>query len=695
LWGNNKADSVITEVLRLRDQYGEYVREYEAQVYVKGHTQVIRKNRLSRYAPDFLYWNGESDQSFAEAIVDVRYVLPNHFAQQIRTFRGNRPMINDMRDRLLPFLNINIYHSSIFNDMALLPGSHDVFKYYRFEYVALIDSLDQKIHQIRLHPKVRSQKLIAGDFYIVDGSWTVSRMDVRGKWELFDFRIEAKFGLNREDFLLPVSSLVTFHIKALGNERVSRYFSQFEYQTVKTHDGDTLPSDRPYDLSNYFDLQPDSVPFVGDSAFWAQRRPVPLSRYEQTLDKKPDKAPISADSSFFGQRLWNLSPGLFAPKSFDYKDTKFGYSGLANPLKLAYTKLDGIVYWQQFQIYKQFSGGREFRFRPNIGVLLQRSQVYFGTPATWLFAPEKFGEVSFNFRNRNKTYNSATIRRINLATPDSIHFDDFNLEYYKHYLTDLGVKYEPANGLLVYGKVHYDWYIPVRNPTPPPSTASPEENIHDNDIMDLVRYRYRIFTPALGLRWTPCQFYRIRGKKKEYLHSRFPTFSAEYSRGIRGVLGSNSNYERIEADLQQSIPLSLMRSLHYYLGAGRFTNTQSVYFADFSNFRRQNIPQSWNDPIGGAFHILDNDWYNTSETYIQLHLMYESPFSILQLFHRLTTDIVNERIYLSQLYTPVLPCYTEVGYGVGNFLGHIGVFASLLRGKYEAVGLKFSFELDM
>lgn len=687
LFAQNKADSIITEVLRFRDLYGEYVQEYEAQVYIKGNTQVIKKNRLARFAPDFLYWDKLNDNSFAEAIVDVHYTAPNHFTQQIQAINGDRLTANDIQDRLMQFLNINIYNPTLFNDHVIVPGIRDIFDYYRFEYVAAIDTLNRHIHQIRILPKIRSQKLMTGDFYIVDNAWTVFRVDVRGKWELFDFHIETEFGLHPQDFLLPVHSAVTFHTNVLNNETESRYFSRIDYQSIHLLDANSRQKTLLYDLSNYFNIRTDSIPFIRDSAFWAERRPVPLSEYELSLWNQRKSKQQAADSAVSLWKSWNFAKGLTIPQSFKYNDTHFTYSGLMNPFKLAYSKLDGILYWQQFKIYRYFQNGRGFRFQPNLGILFQRNQVYFGTPASWLFAPAKFGEITFNFRNRNQAYNSTIIHQINQAIPDSIRFSDFNLDYYKHFQTDLQATYELMNGLLVHGGINYDWYIPVQNN----DAGRPLPN--DDDLIDLVSNRYRAFVPAIGLRWTPGQFYRINGKRKEYLSARYPTFFIEYARGIPGIFNSNSHYERIEMDIQQKIPLGLMRSLHYYAGAGRFTNTRSVYFADFSHFQRQNIPQSWNDPMGGVFHILNGEWYNAADTYIQLHLMYESPFSILKLFRRMTMDIVNERIYVSQLYTPALPCYTEIGYGIGNFMGNAGVFASLVRGKYEAVGVKLAFEL--
>ena len=56
-------------------------------------------------------------------------------------------------------------------------------------------------------------------------------------------------------------------------------------------------------------------------------------------------------------------------------------------------------------------------------------------------------------------------------------------------------------------------------------------------------------------------------------------------------------------------------------------------------------------------------------------------------------ELVSERFYLSQLWTPVLPNYSELGYGIGSDLFHIALFLGFEEFKYQSVGLKFALEL--
>ena len=689
----NKADSIILKVLENRDFYGKYIEEYNATAYIKGNSYVKKKNILYRYAPDFLYLDKRNKSTFIESIVNINFKAPNYFTQQILAVNGSKINMKDIRERTMQFLNVNIYNPAIFNNQILIPGIKDIFKYYSFEYVSLIDTLNHKIHQIKVIPKIRSQQLISGFLYVVDNLWTVYQFDIEGKLEFSKFRIETRFGLPEKDFLLPLETDVTFHLNLFGNEVINHYYSSFRYENVKKYDSDTPTKNFKYDLSDYFNVSVDSLPVMKDEKFWEENRPVPLTPYEKSLiEAYQGNRQITNIFNNVLQGSWSFSQGVVTPKNFKYNESQMSYSGLFNPFTLAYSKLDGIVYWQKFRFGKSNNAGQELHINPDIGFLFQRKQVYFNFPVQWMFKPNKMGEINFIIQNRNQSYSSNFIDMIENEIPDSIHFSDFNLKYYHHYFSSLGVQYEIANGLLLRGGINYDWYVPVKGKNKKDLFLRDDNGI-DGDVSDLMTDRYRTFLPAVGLTWTPRQFYRIRGKRKEYLNSEFPTLSIEYSRGIKGILGSNSNYELIEADIQQKVSFGLTKSFQYYVGAGKFLKTNSLYFADFNLFQKRNLPKSWNDPIGGVFHLLRGEWYNASRSYIQVHLMDEYPYTLLRLFKNVTKDILTERIYVSQLYTPILPCYTEIGYGIGNFIGDAGVFVSFVKGRYDSIGATFTLEL--
>lgn len=202
----------------------------------------------------------------------------------------------------------------------------------------------------------------------------------------------------------------------------------------------------------------------------------------------------------------------------------------------------------------------------------------------------------------------------------------------------------------------------------------------------------KAFAPFVRISWTPRQYYRYDGRQKIYERSPFPTFKLELSRSFQHIFGSTSEYNRIEFDISQNISFGLRHSLQYHVGAGKFINQRTEYFADFVYFSKSNFPENWDDGLGGIFNFLSRNLYNASDSYIQAHTMFEAPFLLLKNIPFVSDFAENERIYLSQLYTPQIISYTELGYGIGNRFFNAGIFASFHKFTFKQVGVRAAFE---
>ena len=185
----------------------------------------------------------------------------------------------------------------------------------------------------------------------------------------------------------------------------------------------------------------------------------------------------------------------------------------------------------------------------------------------------------------------------------------------------------------------------------------------------------------------------MNGRQKVNLGSRFPTFILDYERGIGNVFKSTGVYERIEFDMQHHIKLGLLSNFYYRFGTGFFTNMKETYFVDFVNFRKNNLPNGWNDEIGGVFQALNGKWYNVSPYYVRGHITYEAPFLLLRHLIKYTSHVQNERVYLNMLTMSHLGPYFELGYGIGTFIFDAGVFMSLEHYNKIGFGFKLTFEL--
>jgi hypothetical protein len=686
------ADSLVNNVTQQARLYRWYIQSYDAKTYIKGTTEVLKKNILLRFAPNIFTFDKRGRETILEALVDVQYKAPNHYTQNITALTGTRTNPDDIYERLLQFLNINVYNAISFNDEILMPFAPNSSDYYLYYYEGVVDTLNTRLHRIRIEPRNKSPKVISALVHVLDGFWSVACLEAKGKTNFADFELRMDMGTSIDDFLLPRKLDLFLEMNLLGNHVVNHYTSIYEYRSIVKHETLAVPKRASYDVSDYFSARTDSVPIIKDSLFWRDNRPVPLTEKDSAIYRQGEER---IDTSSLKKDSWRFTRMMTNPLRFHYRDASFRYSGFLNPLKVGYSATNGLSYSQQLRLECPLGNGRSVGFYPDLGYVFGTKEFFFRLPLEWLYAPEKFGIFEFSIGNGNQGLTVRDIQNVNEHLKDSaFKFEDFNLAYYRHYYAEVKNRIELANGLLLDLAATYHYRTPVIRGEPTYVDQTGEEEVPEKVIEDELGSSYRSFVPHLSLTWTPRQYYRIYRQRKIYVQSACPTFSLKYAKGVKDLFRSDADFDRFELDVQQRIALRELASIHYYAGVGAFTRSRSVNFVEFNNFTKRNFPESWDSKIGGVFHLLNDYWYVASDAYLQTHVMYESPFIFLRLIKNVSKYVIFERLYAGQLCLPkIMPSYTEFGYGIGNALFNAGVFAGMKGLEFQRVGFKFTFEL--
>lgn len=672
----------MRQVIRLAPRYQQAIQHYQADTYIKGYTYTPKRNRMIRYMHWLTPVDKHPDNQLFELDAQSNYQAPNHYQNRIKAFQTSRLSEGSHYQELFAFINMNIYAPTIYDKEIITPLSPEADKYYAFrlEGSELVEG--RLLHRIRFTPRKWSQKLLSGELQVVDSLWTVDRILMKGRASLEDFEIDMRFSREESQQLLPVQADLRMQFEAFGNQIITELHAALRYQEViyntSFEEGDRLSLDE----TRYYTVAGDSLRLITDSSYWASRRDKPLSTTEQALyNETPTIEQI--DSSLINHYA-QLGQRLTSTVNRDYKSVRMQYSGLFNPLQLSYGSEHGVTYKQELRLSHTYARDRQLRFHPEVGILFRSKQLRIKATTDWEYKPERRGMLRLTLANDNQEFPSEVIQLISekLRLTEKVkdfNFKELDLPYYHHYYADLSNQIELFNGLTFFGGIAYHLRTPV--PKEREGTLIKLKNAND-------------FEPFIGLTYTPRQHYWMDGYRKEYLYSAFPTFRLELGKGIYGVMGSHSDYWRLETGLNQTLRLGLSERLSYNFSSGFYFETRYNYFANFRYFAKQYFPEPWRDRFGGIFHLLSSDWYYASERYVQAHCMYEAPFILLHFIKpRTHRYIVSERFYLSQLWTPVKPNHTEMGYGVGNDLLNVALFLGFDKFKYQGAGLKLSLEL--
>lgn len=691
------ADSIIDRVMTFAPSYESIVDDYRASLYIKGKMDIKKKNLILRYVPSMFRLQKGVREYMLETYSDLHYTAPNIYDQKVKayqgTVRGDRGIPG-----LLEYFNVNIYSSALLNEDRLLsPLARNGRKYYTYQIDSVMGDPNNLDYRIRFIPKTKSDQLVRGYMIVSSNVWSVREIRFSGRSEMLTFSCWIKMGeVGQKNEFLPVRYDVDASFKFLGNRIDGTYTASLDYKSIELKEKKVRKQERrkKYNLSESFSLQCDTNAYKTDASTFAVLRPIPLSDSEKGLyaDYTAQRDTLSKVVKSKSQVFWGTVGDLMV-EDYKFNLSNIGslrFSPFINPLLFSYSGSNGLSYRQDFRYNRIFRGDKVLRVVPRFGYNFKRKEFYWSVNSEFEYWPQKRGFFKIDVGNGNRIYSSRVLDELK-AMPDSIFdFNQIHLDYFKDLYFYFQHSLEVTNGLEV--SVGFSshrrtaeqpsrFVITGDYPMPPP------------EFMDKFRNTYISFAPRVRVNWTPGQYYYMNGKRKINLHSYFPTFSVDYERGIKGIFGSSGEYERVEFDVQQAIRLGLMRNIYYRFGFGMFTNQTELYFVDFANFSRPNLPMGWNDEISGVFHLLDGRWYNSSRNYVRANFSYEAPFLLLRHLMKYTRYVQNERIYISALSMPHLNPYLEIGYGIGTHVFNVGVFVGSENFKFTDFGCKFTFEL--
>lgn len=700
-------DYILQNIFEFSPFYSKIVDEYKADVYIKGRVKVHKSNKLVKYIPSMFRLEKGVNEYIIESLSEMQYTAPDIYNRKVKamtsTFPRNRGELTDLTD----FLNMNIYSSSIMTDKLLSPLDRESSKFYTYLLDSIVEVDNSRKYKISIIPKFKGTQLVNGYVWVSDEVWTIREVYFEGKFDMIEFKLRNIMGEDGNEEFLPVHLDMDINFRFMGNHLEMNADAWVKYQMVNFYKGGERRKSQKkhsHDLTEFYQLTCDSTTMITDPEKFEELRPIPLTVDEYFLYqihrvrsgkvdwifdnqvKEPDKKKATV---FWGQL------GDMLISSYNVNLAGLGSvrcSPLINPVMLDYSHSRGISYRQRFKFNKLFPNDRLLRIVPQVGFNFSKKELYVKGDMEFQYWPEKRGGIEVSAGNGNRIYSSVVLDKLKALPDSSFNFNEMELDYFKDVYLNVFHNLEPVNGLFIKAGVTMHWRHLMDKSRLMLKDFIEQAGgglLHNLDI----RSEYNSFAPRVRIEWTPGMYYYMNGRRKMNVGSSMPTFIVDYERGFKGIFNSNDEHERVEFDVQQKIKLNQIRTLSYRAGFGLFTRMDNIYFVDFVNFKRSNIPEGWNDEIGGTFQLLDRQWYNSSRQYWRGHVTYESPFILLRPLNRWLGMIQHERLYGGMLFMPHLNPYVELGYGIGTHIFDAGIFVSSMNGKFDTVGFKFTFEL--
>lgn len=728
------AYAIMRKAIGMAPFYLHQIEKYESSIYVKGSVKVEKIPRLMTFGSNGKKLKNLTNKLFLiESQNEVSFTSPNRYEQKVLAFSSTLPADIDA-GQVMSVMTANIYDPNAFGRISpLAPGA---FSYYKFALEGISMEGEHMINKIRVQPKKNNPKLVSGWLYIIENSWNVQSADLSATELGVTIRFTATYNEVIPSAFLPTAYDIDMKVNAMGVKATGKYYTSVQYKTVELSGTTQAASPKSQkqlntlaakeELSNReaykmaklmkettepeetkkeresLEINPgnanikvtvDTLAGTRNSTYWETIRKQPLKKDEIVSYQVRDSLKTKMETLRSKDSLQNRTPAYWIGKlvtgeSFPLnKKVQFGYSGLLKACP-QYNFVDGFWLGQQFTLRTSFTESQSLTVSPSLYYTTAGKSINWQIDGSYQYAPMRRGNVSLSGGQTTADYNgeSGTLLAINSIA--SLFFGENPVKFYKKKFIALSNTVELANGLPLTTGISYEKRNALHNRQSYNFFGNtPSSNLPNGQLMPMPDNS--AMKVKIRLAYTPQYHYWKHRGKKMYIYSDYPTFSIQYETGISTGSQESASFNKLEGNISQTIKISEFDRIGYTVNGGKFLSNKRVYFPDFKHFNTNELFITGSS-LDNSFCLFDNYIYSTDKQWLQAHLNYTSDYLLFKRLPFLQKYMFNEALHARTLWIPD-KSYSEFGYSVGfSNIARIGVFVSLEKGKYDAVGFTIS-----
>ena len=744
---------IMRKVIAHAPYHLRQVKSYESNVYLKGTFKVEKIPALVKIQIQDKSMKEMVGKLFVvESQNEVNYHQPDQYKQHVVALSSSIPTELGIDNNIpLSIITNNIYSPSAFGGL-LSPGS---FSVYKFRLEDIYSEGNHQIYKIRVIPKKKSGQLVSGWLYIVDEEWNIQQANLSLSQMGATIRFNLSYNEIKPGAFLPTAYDMSVHIDMMGLKGYGQFYASIQYKQVEINttsirsSANKITTEKPTATSNKkqtakqqnikkleelagkeqlttreaykmaklieataetdeikaqkrrLEERPldsmiivthDSLALLRDSTFWQKTRQLPLRHEERQSYIQNDSLKASATSK--GDSIKKKTDKITLKDIILGKQIKmseqvsFRYDGLLRACP-EYNFVDGFWLGQQLQLGLNFSKKQSLTITPSIHYLTARKAFNWSLENRFKYDPIKHGELTLSVGSTTADYAgiNGTSRPFNSLA--SLFFAENSAKFYQKRFADISHQIDLVHALQFTVYANYEKRNQLENNTSFHFFGRQPDPNRPNDFLPMPDHTsFRIGTK---LQYTPRYRYRIWRGEKMYLYSNYPTFTLAYERGIP-LEDKDASFDKVEANITQSVRLNIFNRLHYTLNAGIFPSSKTTFLPDYKHFNINELLIA-SKPLKNHFSLLDNYQYITNDKWMQGDIELASDYLLLKHIGFMQRFPLDESLHLRSLWIPGRN-YTEFGYSIGiGDVGRVGIFAGLDNGQYDRIGCTVSIPI--
>lgn len=648
--GENPAYAIIRSAIKKRDYFNNQVKAFECDLYAKDLIKLrslpnkvmgkkIEKSDRKEMGLDS---SGKGIIYLSESISTLYKAQPDKFKMLVKSSRVSGS--NNFGFTFPAFINmyqnnVNVFDGAFNKRGFVSPIADGALRFYKFKMLGSFVENGKTINTIRVTPKRNYEPLFSGVINIVDDEWAIHS---------FDFSLTKKSQLEIMD-TLQISQL---HIPL--DKGIWRVKNQVIYFNLKLFGIDVIGSFlsvySDYKINPVFDKKLfDKTIIIYDSAvnkkqrnYWDSIRPVPLMADEQYDYKFKDSLLVVAmDSAAIYNNIDTLKkrqgkinftrllfPGINRTHYSKTNQYKWGVEPLLTNTQ--FNTVEGLSLTLSGYYEKRFKKLKsKLTIKPNFRYGFVNTHFNSWIDVIWrkydagISDEIKNYNIAFSAGKKVEQYNSSNPILPLVNTITTLVDGKNEMKIHEKYFASISYNQTFENGVKIKFSSFYEDRMPLENST---SYTFYEKNINRitsnsplNKYFTNLDIKHQAFVANASISFKPGQRYIQFPKRKVPIGSDYPTFSIGYSKGIKGVFGSDVDFDKWNFDIQDDKNFKLLGLLKYKLSMGGFLNNKVVFLQDLKHFNSNAVRASSNY-VNGFQSMNSYINSNTAKLYYETHL---------------------------------------------------------------------------
>lgn len=753
------AYDIIRHAIAAAKYYRLVIEKYEATVYVKSFFAV----EIPDYVNKVTELDDTAGYTVRETILKSVYKAPNTYSTHIISTRNND---NDSTAGADNFVSSTVYSPDFMG--AVSPLSPKAFRFYRYRLENTFMEGDNLIHKVKVIPKTKSHLTFQGDIYIVEDSWGVHSFSLHinvyplqvdidqvfapvdgGIWFPVNHNYDAEgviFGINLggkylatlSDYNVILDSNLAFDVKAeiagidtagyevvradTNNRNDTSAFSDLSFKSLndlnkslkeiekakrkERKEQRKQKKKKELEVVSSVNWSVDSMAHTRDSAYWAQKRPIPLTREEKTkgfstkleeMDEQDgSNEPDSSATAMIKKVLRTIAWGRK-----HYINQKYSYHLGSMISNASYNTVEGLVLELPLTLTRYTRHKLELSANGRYG--FSSGRLYLKGGFKWTH------DYAASWRNNNfYMYAGKYTKQFNGMNPVSplentlytLFFRQNYMKLYEKEFVKLGGTKQLTHKLQLDLRMEYARRSMLQNSASYSFYYEEERDFSHNkpfniELENTAFDTHETFLLNVGLEYLPSQKYVKRNGYLMPIPGSYPKLHLKYAAGLPSVFSSTaSSYHRLEAGMEHQHE-GVFFGYGIRLNIGNTFKQGNIHFPDFKHFNGNRTIFQKAEPLEG-YRLLDYYRYSTAGAWINAMGMFSPNRFLVTQVPVIRLLGFSEYLSLNYLRTEHSPNYWEAGYGVGYLRKAMSLefFTSWEELNYQRFGVRLRFMIQ-